>query len=147
MNGMCHLEGGGNTWQMNLNLPDKTPSSSPPTNATSAAVAVAAAAAAAAVSGYQSPPPPTKQPHLDFNHQQHHCYPQQHHTNGTGAEGQSQIPQQMHHQASNPGLPHPPLQHPLLESSHQPQQQQQQQHVSSTAHPILPPSLRESVSF
>lgn len=128
MNGMCHLEGGGggagnNTnWHMNLLTPEKAPLSS-----------TAAVANVTNPAGYLSDmkpqPPPSKQPALDFNH---------HQQQSNGAEAHHP------HQTAAATAVVAAAAQSLLETS---QQQQQQQHLSSIAHPVLPPSLRESVSY
>lgn len=129
MNGICHLEGatggGGNgtatNWHMNL-LPssnEKTPAPNvtPSSNPT--------------VTGYHQPPPP-KQPALEFNH--HHPTAQHHQQQANGGGGA--------HQTAAAAVAAAAAAQSLLEST-----QQQQQHLPSIpAHPVPPPSLRESVS-
>ncbi|KAM3178833.1 hypothetical protein ACTXT7_001790 [Hymenolepis weldensis] len=128
MNGICHLEGatggGGNgtstNWHMNL-LPssnEKTPAPNvtPSSNPT--------------VTGYHQPPP--KQPALEFNH--HHPTAQHHQQQANGGGGA--------HQTAAAAVAAAAAAQSLLEST----QQQQQQHLPSiSAHPVPPPSLRESV--
>lgn len=121
-NGICHLEGatgGGNgtatNWHMNL-LPSSN-AKNPAPNVTPSSNPTAA--------GYHQPPPP-KQPGLEFNH--HHPTAQHHQQQANGGGGVHQTAAAVAAAQS------------LLEST-----QQQQQHLSSiSAHPVPPPSLRES---
>ncbi|VDL63691.1 unnamed protein product [Hymenolepis diminuta] len=128
MNGICHLEGatggGGNgtatNWHMNLipssNEKTPAPNVTPSSNPT--------------VTGYHQPPPP-KQPALEFNH--HHPTAQHHQQQANGGGGA--------HQTAAAAVAAAAAAQSLLEST----QQQQQQHLSSIpAHPVPPPSLRES---